>query len=83
MTVLASIISMVVEKKNVSSFRDGELAALPQRYRACMGWRGGGRETNDAKSVQESLSAAWLDSQDGHGRRGCTFSGRIRATEPK
>ena len=44
------------------------------------GWGG---ETNNAKSVQESFSAAWLDSQDGHGRCGCTFSGRIRATKPK
>ena len=47
-----------------------------------MGW-GGKRETNHAKSVQESLSAAWLDFQDGHGKCGSTFSSRIRATEQK
>ena len=61
--VLASIIiSMVVEKRDSSSFRDVEIAVVKQVYRACMGWGGGGRETNNQKSVQESLSPAWLDS---------------------
>ena len=83
MAVLASIkTSMIVEKRDASSFQDVNLAVVPQIYRACMGG-GGKRETNPAKTVQESLSAAWLDSQDGHGRRGCTFSGRIIATERK
>ena len=60
--VLASInTSMIIEKRDVPSFRGVKLAAVVQVYRACMGW-GGKRDTNHAKSVQESLSAAWLDS---------------------
>ena len=56
MAVLTSnIISMVVEKRNASSFRDVEIAVVPQVYCACIGLGGGG----------------------GHGRRWCTFSGRI------
>ena len=42
-------------------------SSLDHKYVAPV-WGGGGeRETNHAKSVHESLSAAWLDSQDGHG----------------
>ena len=59
--VLASnIVSMVVEERDPSSFRDVEIAVVKQVYRACMVW--GGRETKNTKSVQESLSPAWLDS---------------------
>ena len=86
MVVLASITdSMVVDKRDVSSFRDVEIAAVPHGYRACMAWGGGGGggETNNAKSAHKSLFAAWLNTQDLHGRRGCTFTGRIRATEQK
>ena len=63
MAVLASrITSIVVGKRDDSSLRDVEIIVPSQVYRACMGWGGGKRETNNAKSVQESLSAAWLDS---------------------
>ena len=50
--------SVVVEKKNGSSFRDVELTAVYRVYRACI--CGGKCEANHAKSVQESLSGAWI-----------------------
>ena len=49
--------SMVVKKKDASSFRDVELAALMQEYRASIGWK---TRANNATSVQESLSPAWI-----------------------
>ena len=43
MAVLASKrTSMVVEKRNASSFRDVEIAVVLQVYCACMGLGGGG-----------------------------------------
>ena len=49
--------SIVARKNYVSCFRDVELAAVYRVYRACR-W-GGKCEANNAKLVQESLSAAW------------------------
>ena len=63
MAVLASIISMVVEKRKVSSFRGVELAAVPQSYRACMGWRGGGggaRQKTHSWYRSHSLLPGWI-----------------------
>ena len=62
MAVLASIISMVVEKRNVSSFRGVELVAAPQIYRACMGWRegGGARQKTHSWYRSHSLLPGWI-----------------------
>ena len=52
MVVLASITdSMVVEKRDVPSFRDVEIASLPHGYRACMAWGGGGGARDKQRKV--------------------------------
>ena len=65
MAVLASIIiSMVVEKRNASSFRDVEIAVVPQVYCACMGLVGGGGGMGNVgvRFQVGFLRWAWLDS---------------------
>ena len=64
MAVLASIItSMVVEKRDPSSFRDVEIAAEPQVYRACMeggGWKTRDKQHNVGTGVTLSCLARFL-----------------------
>ena len=62
MAVLASIrTSIVVEKIYASSFRDMELAAVSEEYRACMGWGGGGaRKTKQRPYRSHSLLPGWI-----------------------
>ena len=67
MAVLASrSISMVVEKRNVSSFRGVELAAAHQTHRACMGWRegGGARQKTHSWYRSHSLLHGWILKMD-------------------
>ena len=61
MAVLASnITSMIVEKRDFSSFRDVEIA-VPQVYRACMGWGGGdARQTTQIRYRSHSLLPGWI-----------------------
>ena len=71
--------SMVVKKKYSSTFRDDELAAAKQHYRAYMGWK----MRDKPGKVGTGVTVCCLYSYDGHGRRGCTFSGRIIGTKTK
>ena len=54
---------MVVEERDVSSFRGVELAAVPQIYRSCMGWRGEGgdaRQKTHSWYRSHSLLPGWI-----------------------
>ena len=58
--------SLVVIKRNVSSFRDVDLAAVYRVYRACMGWK---MRVKPYK-VGPGVTVCCLGSYDGHERRG-------------
>ena len=69
---------MVVKKMDSCFFRDVELAAY-NRYRALMGWK----MRNKPGKVGTGVTVCCLYSHDGHGRRGCTFSGGVIGTKTK